>query len=281
MGCFEFKWIYNQQLFSKEEVALRLAELRVFLNEILIKPTVSIGQLSLLPQREKEQILAFGQGEKVDDFPVNCLHEWLENQALRTPRNIAVTFGEVSLTYFELNQKANQLAHFLMDNGLKTKEFVGLCLEQSADILVSIYAILKAGGTYVPIDPQNPVNRIQLMLEDAKCVALITKETLAGRSENFKGKTILIDKDKNDISKQHPTNLNLNLSPDDLAYVIYTSGSTGKPKGVGIQHKSVCNTLTGINRKLELTEKDVFYSVSSMSFDMCIPDYFLSIFLCV
>jgi amino acid adenylation domain-containing protein len=278
-GDFEFKWIYNQQLFTKEEVELRLAEFRVFLHEVLTNPDTSIGQLSLLPKREKEQILAFGKGEDVSNFRLDCLHKWLENQVLKTPRNIAVTFGETSLTYFELNKKANQLARFLIDNGLEINELVGLCLEQSADILIGIYAILKAGGTYVPIDPQNPVNRIQLILEDAKCVALISKNTLADRSENFTGKKIFLDSHQLDISKQNTSNINLNLSPDDLAYVIYTSGSTGKPKGVGIQHKSVCNTLTGINRKLELTAKDVFYSVSSMSFDMCIPDYFLSIYL--
>jgi len=274
---FEFKWIYNKSLFEKVEVENRLAEFEVFLQEILAKPNQPLANLNLIPKSAWTQLEDFGKGEIIEDFDRQPLHHWLENSAEQMPEDKAISYENRFLTYQELNEKANQLANFLIEKNLPQKAFVGICLERSEHILVSIYAVLKAGGTYVPIDPRNPVKRIQLILEDANCTHLISGSGLRKQVENFGGKTIYLDQEKAEISKQSKQNLNLAIAPRDLAYVIYTSGSTGKPKGVGIRHESVCNTLEGINRQLDLTENDLFYSVSSMSFDMCIPDYFLSI----
>lgn len=274
---YEFKWIFKNEIFEKEEVERRLAEFRAFLDGILANPELPIQEISVLPETEKAQILAFGKNEITLDFGLKCLHELFEDQVLKTPLKTALVYQDQSLTYFELNQRANRLARYLITNGLKTNDFVGICLDRSLDSIISIYAILKAGGTYVPLDPSNPKGRLKGIWEDSNCQMIMTHSHLLDRTSEYEGNCIVLDDQSNAIQKQNADNLRLTLSQFSNAYVIYTSGSTGKPKGVGIQHKSVVNTLFGINTHLEITSKDSFYSVSSMAFDMSIPDYFLSL----
>ncbi len=280
---YEFKWIYKTDLFTREDVTRKLSGFEIFLKNIVRQPNQSISTISILPNEERKRILKFGRSELVVDFDLCCLHQLLESQVLKTPHKKAIIFGNSSLTYLELNKKANSLARYLIDKGLrvdnegKTNNYVGICLERSADILVAIYGVLKAGAAYVPLDPLNPKQRLNSILVDADCQFLITEKHLVRKTVDFSGIHIVLEEDEKYISKRNTENLNLLLSPLSEAYMIYTSGSTGKPKGVAIQHKSVLNTLHGINCYLKVSVEDIFYSVSSMAFDMSIPDYFLSL----
>ncbi|MCF8246999.1 MAG: amino acid adenylation domain-containing protein [Saprospiraceae bacterium] len=279
-STIDFEWNFNTDLFRRESIRLRLAEFEVFLRSIVetcaeLEFGGTIGRLSLLPDFEKKRLEQFGRGEVCNDFPLNStLHELFKKQVERTPEKIAVKFDNQSLSYRQLNDKADALAAHLLENGLQTGAFVGLCMERSLDMMVSIYAILKTGCAYVPIDPRNPQERIRLTLEDAGCTHLVgptpTLPQGEGAETYLKVQVSVLDKLADAISPS------LGEGKGEAAYVIYTSGSTGKPKGVVISHANAINTLFAINKQLEMNELDTVFSVSSMAFDMSIPDYFLT-----
>ncbi|RMG88653.1 MAG: amino acid adenylation domain-containing protein, partial [Bacteroidetes bacterium] len=273
---YEMKWIYKKEIFESSEVSRRLAEFEAFLDQIVAHPDQPLSAISLIPDPEWAQIRAFGAGEPMFVEP-KCLHELFESQVLQTPYKTAIQFGDEKLSYFDFNKKANRLANFLIQKGLKTNDFVGICLEPSPEILIAIYAILKAGGTYVPLDPLNPPKRLESIWSDAQCGMMVSRSKHAGLLANFGGTPIYLDQTDAEIQAQSPINPRIAVSTDQPAYVIYTSGSTGTPKGVGIPHGAALNTLRGLQTHLETGPKAVFFSVSSMAFDMSIPDYFLSL----
>ncbi|MBI5914993.1 MAG: amino acid adenylation domain-containing protein, partial [Bacteroidetes bacterium] len=276
----DFEWSFNTDLFRPESIRLRLAEFEVFLRGILEEVGTPVARLPILQDFEQRQLTAFGQGEKAD-FPLHrCLHELFEEQVEKTPDKIAVVFENQTLSYRELNERANALAGILIEKGMKPGAFVGLCLERSAEVLVSIYAILKAGGAYVPVDPRNPKERIQLILEDAGCTHLLTQRDVVKSLPDFAGEVVVVDAAISDFGfriSEIPAEIRNPKSEIRNAYVIYTSGSTGTPKGVPIRHENIVSTLFSINKHLKISEKDTVFSVSSMSFDMSIPDYFLTL----
>jgi amino acid adenylation domain-containing protein len=278
----DFEWNFNTDLFRRETIQLRLAEFKEFLHGIMEEMETPVARLTFLPDFELKQLAEFGQGDKVQ-FPLHrCLHELFEEQVARTPEKLAVQFENQSLSYAALNDRANYLAGKLIEKGLSPGSMAGLCMERSPEMMVCIYAILKAGGAYIPVDPRNPAARIQLMLDDAECAFLFTHSSLADLFQNFSGELIFIDTiDFPNISSnpQYPIlNFPFPIPNSQLpAYVIYTSGSTGTPKGVVIRHENAVNTLFAINRMLKMDETDTVFSVSSMSFDMSIPDYFLTL----
>ncbi|MCB0517420.1 MAG: amino acid adenylation domain-containing protein [Lewinellaceae bacterium] len=273
----DFEWNFNTDLFRRESIRFRLVEFERFLHGLVEELETPIARLPLLPDFERRQLATFGQGEKAD-FPLHrCLHELFEMQAEKTPDKKVVLFENQSLTYRELNGRANKLAEILKEKDLQPGSFVGLCMDRSLEMMVSIYAILKAGGAYVPIDPRNPKERIQLILEDANCTHLLTLSEVMKNLPVFNGEILFVE--SLDLIRGAET-LTSHVSPltsDTTAYVIYTSGSTGTPKGVAISHRNAVNTLFAINKHLEISGKDKVYSVSSMSFDMSIPDYFLTL----
>ena len=270
----DFEWNFNTDLFKRETIQLRLQEFKQFLQGLLVEAEKPITELRLLPDFESQQIATFGTGEKMD-FPLHQpLHELFEQQVGKTPNNIAVQLTNGGqLTYRELDEKANALAAVLLEKEVQAGDFVGLCMERSLDMLVGIYGILKAGGAYVPIDPRNPKERIQFILQDADCKILVTEKSTINSLPEFDGDLIFPS------SIHHPSST-VHRPPSTVdcpAYIIYTSGSTGKPKGVVVRHENAVNTLFAINQHLGISEGDKMYSVSSMSFDMSIPDYFLTL----
>jgi amino acid adenylation domain-containing protein len=297
-STIDFEWNFNTDLFLRESIRLRLAEFEVFLKSIVENSfgnvQVPIFQFQLLPDFEKKQLEKFGQGEVSDDFPLHeTLHGLFEKQVKRTPEKNAVSIESQSLSYRQLNDRANALAAHLLGNGLQPGGFVGLCMDRSLEMVVSIYAILKAGGAYVPIDPRNPRERIKLILEDAGCVHVLTQKSVAHLLPSFDGEMVIVDdtglSDLESLpspqsafchSRREPNPQSRSIGTSSAivnAYVIYTSGSTGTPKGVAISHANAINTLFAINKQLKMNELDVVFSVSSMAFDMSIPDYFLTL----
>ena len=201
-------------------------------------------------------------------YPRNaCVHQLLEAQARRTPQAIAVTFGDNSLDYAELNLRANQLARLLQQQGVARETLVGVCLERSLEMVVALLGILKAGAAYVPLDPAYPKDRIQHVLEDAHVRVLITQPELLKQLPSS-AKTICLDPQWKALTGQSGDGVATEVASSNLAYVIYTSGSTGKPKGVQLEHRSVVNFLCSMQKQPGFAQNDVLVAVTTLSFDI-------------
>ena len=192
------------------------------------------------------------------------LHQLFEAQAQRYPQAIALSDGNVRLTYSELNTRANQLAHYLQAQGVGSDVLVGLHVPRSMDAIISMLAILKAGGAYVPLDPAYPVERLNYILDDAKLALLIadTHTTLATPQV----KTVLLDVAQETVRRCPTHNPTVTLTPDNLLYVIYTSGSTGKPKGVMVTHANVMRLFQATQPYLTFNSQDAWTLFHSYAF---------------
>lgn len=175
---------------------------------------------------------------------INSIHQLVELQVLQTPDAIAVVFEEQKLTYRELNERANQLAHHLQTLGVKPEVLVGICVARSLDMIVGLLGILKAGGAYLPLDMSYPLDRLSYMLEDSQASILLTQSHLSDRLPKCNSHVVYLDSDRQAISQQQISNPQSELTLDNLAYVLYTSGSTGKPKGVAMPQHPLVNLLT-------------------------------------
>src|SRR5215472_10108508 len=215
-------------------------------------PDAPVSRLPLLGEREQQRLVT-EWNQTPADYPRNkCFHELFEAQAASTPDRPALRFNDTALTYRELNERANQLAHYLRSTSVGPDSLVGLCLERSAEVMVAVLATLKAGGAYVPLNPDNPKPRLTQQLVGT--VALITSEGLLPQMSESEGKTICIDRDAAQWVEQPRTNPENKSNPENLAYVIYTSGSTGTPKGVAIRHRNLVNYSSFITHRLRLDE---------------------------
>jgi len=264
---------YNAQLFKPDSIRRMLGHFQTLLEGLLTNPNESISTLPLLTTAEQQQLLVDWNDTSMEYSQDKCIHQLFEEQARRTPDAIAVVFEEEQLTYFELNQQANQLAHYLQQLGVGPEVLVGICLERSHLMLVGLLGILKAGGAYVPLDPAYPQERLAYMLEDAQVRVVLTHSLLVTGHLlsvlNPEQMTVVrLDSDWEMISQQSQNNPTSNVQPENLAYTIYTSGSTGKPKGVQLCHQGVVNFLTTMAQRPGLTSKDTLLAVTTISFDI-------------
>lgn len=201
---------------------------------------------------------------------MRCIHTWFEEQVDRTPDNIAVAWGRETLTYRELNERANQLAHFLRKRGVGPTVFVGICVDRNPLLIVGLLGILKAGGTYVPIDPQYPHERIAFILRDAQSPLILSEAALALRLEPANTAMVFLDSDWPLIAECSHDNPAANVTAENLAYVIYTSGSTGAPKGTLISHRNVTRLFTATHPWFAFTQRDVWTLFHSSAFDFSV-----------
>lgn len=198
-----------------------------------------------------------------------CIHQLFEQQVAKTPDALAVECSGLTLTYRELNERANQLAHFLRQAGVRPNTRVGLALERSLEVVVGVYGILKAGGTYVPLDPSYPQERLSYMTSAARCSLLLTQEKLAGVfKDSSSTRVIKLDTDWPTIAACPRENPAAVATPDDVIYIIFTSGSTGLPKGAAVYHKGFTNLLHWFVTDFQITDQDRSLLVSSLSFDL-------------
>jgi amino acid adenylation domain-containing protein/thioester reductase-like protein len=205
------------------------------------------------------------------------IHELIELQVSKTPDAVAVIFGKQQLTYRELNEKANQLAHYLKELGVKPDVLVGVCVERSLEMVVALLGILKAGGAYVPLDPTYPKERLAFALEDTQAPILVTQQHLLKVIPSYEGHILYLDSDKEAIAQQPIDNFNNQVKPDNLAYIIYTSGSTGKPKGVAIEHR---NTVAFIDWAKDFFTSEQLQGVlasTSLCFDLSVFELFVTL----
>ena len=260
---------YDASRFERSAVERIAGYYQNLLSAALANPATPVSRLPLLSESEREQLMVeWNQTAAV--YPADkCLHELFEQQAARTPERVAVHCGEQSLSYQELNERSNQLAHYLRQQGVGPDQRVGLCLDRSTSMMVAVLGILKAGGAYVPLNADNPPVRLKQQLEGAK--AVITEMKLAAHMPEFSGVTILLDGDAKLWASEPKSNPKSNTTPENLVYVIYTSGSTGVPKGVAVRHRNLVNYSDFITQKLRLSEYPdglQFATVSTLGADL-------------
>ncbi len=203
------------------------------------------------------------------------IHQLVEFQVSQTPDAVAVIFQEQQLTYRELNQKANQLAHYLKTLGVKPEVMVGICVERSLEMVIALLGVLKAGGAYVPLDPAYPAERLAFMIEDSQLCVLLTQQNQLEALPQYSGPVVCLDADCQRIAQQSEEDLDSGVTSENLAYTIYTSGSTGKPKGVQIIHSAVVNFLLSMQQEPGITAQDVLLAVTTISFDIAVLELFL------
>ena len=200
------------------------------------------------------------------------IHKLIEKNAAKMPEAVAIAFNSTTITYRRLNEESDQLAHFLLSEGIQAETFVGISVDRSIDMIIGILAILKAGGVYIPIDPNYPKEQINYMLMDSRPIVLITQQTLLSKFIDIPIKKILLDSDRRKIDSFPKTSFLTNVRADNLAYVLYTSGSTGNPKGVMVRHSSVVHAYYGWKEIYKLTSNDCHLQMANFSFDVFTGD---------
>jgi amino acid adenylation domain-containing protein len=229
---------YNTDLFEAASVTRMIDHYRMLLGGIVAKPRQSIDVLPLLTANERKQVIDEWNQTTVEFPRGKCLPDLIEEQAARTPEAIALEHKGQTLTYRELNERANHLGHYLQILGVGPEIRVGICVERSLDMIVGLLGILKAGGAYVPLDPSYPAERLGYMLKDSQAAVLLTQQPLLSQLPSFPGTLVRLDEQWPEISVAISQNPQRAIAPENLAYVMYTSGSTGLPKGVAICHSS-------------------------------------------
>ncbi len=267
----KFSLGYCSKLFKKTTARRIGGHLVNILKYIVKNPEAVLGEIDMLSGEEKNEIL-FDFNSTGTDYPRGkTIQQLFEEQAGRTPNAAAVLYGSGEITYRELNCKINQLAGLLRQKGVGPDEIVGILVERSCEMMVGILAVLKAGGAYMPIDPEYPESRIRYMLDDSKARILLTLKSL--KNNIFDGiQTVYID--ERQIYSGDGSNLDIVNTPGNLAYVIYTSGSTGMPKGVMLSHFNVVNTLMDLQRHYPLGSCDRYLLKTTYTFDVSVAELF-------
>jgi amino acid adenylation domain-containing protein len=229
---------------------------------------------SVLGEWERRQIVNEWNDTRMEYAREKCIHEMFEEQVERSPEAVAVVFEETSLSYGELNRRANQLAHYLRGIGVKAEDRVGICAERGLEMVVGLLGILKAGGAYVPLDPGYPEERLRYMLEDSTPVTVLTQDSLAGKFAGIGPAIPLLDFTHTSAwSHLQDTNLKreaTGVTAENLAYVIYTSGSTGNPKGVMVSHRGLNNLVSWHLQRYGLGAGDRMTQTASPGFDAAV-----------
>jgi amino acid adenylation domain-containing protein/FkbM family methyltransferase len=270
-GSLSGSWEYNPARFDTETIRGLASHFETLLESAIADPHQRISQLNLLRDDERHLVVS-GWNETAIEYPRAAgLHELFEAQAARTPRAIALVYNDERLSYEELNERANQLAHHLRATGVGPETRVGICLERSLEMVIGLLGILKAGAAYVPLDPSYPQERLNLVIEEAGIRVILTTQRFR---EIVSVDAICLDADWNAIAQESKQNPLTNTVPGNLAYVIYTSGSTGKPKGSMITHEGICNRLLWMQQEYQLSETDRVLQKTPYTFDVSLWEFF-------
>ena len=262
---------YSTDLFKPATVATMARHWQNLLRALLAEPERRIDELPMLSPAEQEAILrGLNQTEVAypGEFRVQRL---FEQQAQRSPDACALVFADRQLSYRQLDQQANRLAHALVQHGVGPEVLVGIAAERSLEMVIGLLAILKAGGAYVPLDPEYPAERLAYMFEDSAIGLLLTQQHLQGSLPPFAGQTLLLDADYSPLPDHAPA---VEVDGEHLAYVIYTSGSTGKPKGAGNRHLALHNRLAWMQQAYQLSAADTVLQKTPFSFDVSVWEFF-------
>jgi len=259
---------YASDLFDAASMQQLLQHFEVLLSALVKQPELRVSQLPLLDDTQQRELLRQFNPQPLAFDQVGFVHRRFEAQAAARPEATALTFEGRSLSYGELNRRANRLAHHLIALGVKPDDRVALCVERSPELVVGALAILKAGAGYVPLDPRYPADRLRFALEDSAPTALLTQSGLQSQLPATERPIVLIDGVFPDAAEHDP--VLPQLAPQHLAYVIYTSGSTGKPKGVMVEHRNVSRLMTATDHWFGFDRDDVWTLFHSFAFDFSV-----------
>jgi len=262
---------YDTDLFERATVARMAENFRTLLGSIARDPDCALGDLDLLSAAERETVLVDFNRTDAPYPNAVTLHGLIEQQARRTPSVIAIRSEERSLTYAELDARANRLARGLRARGVGRGDFVGIGLERSAELSVALLATLKAGAAYVPIDPDYPADRVRFMTEDSGVRLILTTTALRAR---FAESAPVLALDQLDVSSESDAPTDSSAGALDVAYMIYTSGSTGQPKGAMNTHRAICNRLAWMQSAFPLDDSDRVLQKTPISFDVSVWELF-------
>lgn len=263
----------SSRMFIRDEYAANHVKehYNALLADSLRKPSVPVGQTSILHGEERELVISKCMGQQVP-LPKAGVHHLVESTAEKMPHRVAMMHGNEKWTYKELNEWANRLARRLRSMGATRNTLVGVLLNRQAELLPSILGVLKSGAAFVPLDPMYPRDRIAMMLEDSACGIVVTSSSLVEnvRSAAPYAKVVRVDGDAASLQSESSTKLDdvPGWSPEDLCYTIFTSGSTGRPKGVMIRHRSWVNLLQAFARITNITHEDTLLAVTTVCFDI-------------
>jgi len=268
---------YNTDLFDNSSITRMLKHFDVLLNGIIADPGKRISDLPLLTEAENDRMLREWNDTGADYSKGRCVHELFEQRVAARPDKTALEFGTEKLTYLELNERSNQLAHHLRLGGVREESLVGILMDRSLEMVIAILGVLKAGGAYLPLDPSYPEERLAFMLEDAKVQLLLTQQHFVERLPAHSAETIFVDSQWAELSSNNRENLSSHVTSQNLCYVIYTSGSTGRPKGVAIQHEGVCNMSEAQKRVFRVTSQSRILQFSTFGFDASVWEIFMAL----
>jgi len=265
---------YNTDLFEGPTIERMTGHFQMLVKELIAGPDKRVSRLQILTEAEQETILANWNETAVDYDELQSLHHLFESQVERTPTSVALVYEDKRLTYSELNQQANQLAHRLRSAGVGPDVCVGVLMERALELVVGLLGILKAGGAYLPLDPQYPQERLSFMMNDAGVKIILTQKRFAQNLTTQNLKTFCLDDDWDAIATENTQNPVGKTCGDNLAYVIYTSGSTGKPKGAMNTHRGIINRLCWMQAAYGLADADCVLQKTPFTFDVSVWEFF-------
>ncbi len=279
-GGDELCWLFDTAVYTAEAIRTMQQQFNTFLRQITAGDGQTLAQTAILSDAEMHKLLTEWNQTELSYATDACIHTLIEQQAASRPNDVAVVYEEKQLTYQELDDRANQLAHHLQTLGVAPDVIVGVFMDRSVELMVTLLGIHKAGGAYLPLDPHYPQERIAFMVQDAAVPVLMTQTSLLDLLPAHNAQVVCIDGDWAQIGKNETTAVSSAVTPQHLSYVIYTSGSTGKPKGVMVQHGNAVNFFAGMDERIPHAPEGssdspgTWLAVTSLSFDISVLELF-------
>ncbi len=271
-GNINIAYDYLISKYSIDDICSIHARFLYIINQVLENNDITLNEIEIVTPDEKKKILYDFNNTSADYPRDKTITQLFEEQVEKTPDNIAVVFGNQKLTYRELNQRANSLASYLRSQKIVRNDIVGIMVNRSLEMIISILAVLKSGACYIPIDPEYPQDRIEYMLNNSNAKLLLTFKRLKNKVTFDNKLFVELDNELYNSNKDNLININ---EPDDLAYIIYTSGSTGKPKGVMLKHSNINNFIQGMCNVVDFNSEKTIVSVTTISFDIFVLESLL------
>ncbi len=277
-GVFSTFWEYNTDLFEESTIRRMITHFEKLLQQAITQAGEAVDQLSLLEEDELQQMIVEWNATRKPFDAHLCVHQKFEQQVKENPQQVAVQLDDQYLTYAELNHRANQLAWYLRKMGVAPEVLVGISMDRSLEMVISMLAVLKAGGAFLPIDPAYPTARVEYMMSDSGISVLLTQKSVAAQLPSFKKGELLVV-DELDVALQRETSENLPnfTDPQNLAYVIYTSGSTGRPKGTMLAHLGLINLAQAQKEAFNITPDSRVLQFAALSFDASVWEFVMAL----
>ena len=266
---------FNTDLYSTQHMKFLFEGFQTFLESIADDPTGRIADHGVMSIPQRQKVIVDWNATELDYPVISTLHGEFSRQAEKTPNNTAVVFEDVTLSYADVEMRSNQIARHLQASGVTAGDLVGICVNRSADMLVYLYGIMKAGAGYVPLDPGYPSDRLKYMCDHSGLKLIVTEKELSSRVSEFGKPQIEIDDAPHELDSFSTDKVQCDATPSDICYVIYTSGSTGKPKGVQVPHGCVVNFLYSMQQTPGFGADDSVLAITTLSFDIAVLELYL------